>query len=68
MKLFIVNNVLSDYTSGMVVVRAESIEHARDICLKEWECSTSEFQDLENYSEIDLNGGAGIVDAVYGGG
>lgn len=68
MKLFIVNNVLSDYTSGMVVVRAESIEHARDICVKEWEYLTSEFQDLENYSEINLNGEAGIVAAVYGGG
>ena len=67
MKLFIVNNVLSDHTSGMVVVRAESIEHARDICVKEWKYSNSEFQDLENYSEIDLNGGAGIVDVVYGG-
>lgn len=67
MKLFIVNNVLCDYTSGMVVVRAESVEHARQLCIEEFKSSSEEFQDLENYFEVDLNGEAGVVDCVWGG-
>ena len=36
MKLFILNNVLSDYTSGMAVIAAESKEQCREIFIQEF--------------------------------
>ncbi len=68
MKLFIVSDVLTDYTSGMVVVRAASVEQARDICKAQWTHRHGEFGDLDKYTEIAAEGGPGVVDYIYGGG
>lgn len=68
MKIFIVNNVLNDFTSGMVVVRAESLEQAMQICEAEFGSSSeNDFLDYANYSEIGVDGSAGVIDCVYGG-
>ena len=67
MKLFIVSDVLTDYTSGMVVVRAESVEQARDICKAQWTTHV-QFDDLDKYTEITVEGEPGVVDYIYGGG
>jgi hypothetical protein len=34
MNLYIINNILSDWTSGMVVLAAESKDHARELFVK----------------------------------
>ena len=66
MKLFVVNNVLTDYTDGMIIVRAESVEQAIELCLKDFGGSTA-LKNENNYTEIDLDGAPGVVDHVYGG-
>jgi hypothetical protein len=69
MKLFVVNNVLTDYTDGMIVVRAESIEQAIELCLKDFggTAGSTALEDETNYTEIDLDGTPSVVDYVYGG-
>ena len=71
MKLFIINNVLSDYTSGMVVIAAESKEQCRELFIKEFsEYHANEFDQYATFNVIESVGldDAGIVDYVYGGG
>jgi hypothetical protein len=70
MNLYIINNVLSDYTSGMCVIAAESKESAREFFIKEFsEYHADEFDKYAHFTIIeDVNHPAGIVDYVYGGG
>jgi hypothetical protein len=70
MKLFILNNVLSDWTSGMAVIAAESKEQCREFFIKEFsEYHADEFDKYAKFKIIeDVNHPAGIVDYVYGGG
>jgi hypothetical protein len=71
MKLFIINNVLSDYTSGMVVIAAESKEQCRELFIKEFcEYYANEFDEYAEFTVIESVGldEAGIVQYVYGGG
>ena len=70
MKLFIINNVLSDYTSGMVVIAAESKEQCRELFIKEFsEYHAEEFDKYATFNVIESVGldAAGIVNYVYGG-
>jgi hypothetical protein len=70
MNLYIINNVLSDYTSGMVVLAAESKDHARELFNKEFgDYYNDDFDKFGEFTVIEnLNYDAGIIDYVYGGG
>ena len=70
MNLYIINDVLTDYTSGMVVIAAESKDHARELFTKEFsgEYHADEFDRFAKFTVIEnVNHPAGIVDYVYGG-
>jgi hypothetical protein len=79
MKLFIITDVLSDYTSGMVAIKAESLEQAREFFVdgkSGWNQRViEEFDDaIKNgcYTEFDLadtdTKELGVLVEVYGGG
>jgi hypothetical protein len=70
MNLYIINEVLSDYTSGMVVIAAESKEQCRELFIKEFtEYHANEFDNWAKFTVIEgVNHAAGVVDYVYGGG
>lgn len=70
MNLYIINNVLFDYTSGMVVLAAESKEHARELFIQQFdEHHADDFDKFGEFTIIeDVNHDAGIIDYVYGGG
>jgi hypothetical protein len=70
MNLYILNEVLSDYTSGMAVIAAESKAHARELFIAEFgEYHANEFDKYAKFTVIEgVNHSAGIVDYVYGGG
>jgi hypothetical protein len=70
MNLYIINKILYDYTSGMVVIAAESKGHARDLFIEKFVNYGAEDFDHENteFTVIEgVNHPAGIVDYVYGG-
>ena len=69
MNLYIINEILSDYTSGMVVIAAESKENCRELFVKEFEGHANDFDcELTKFTIIEgVNHPAGIVDYVYGG-
>jgi hypothetical protein len=68
--LYIINNILSDWTSGMVVIAAESKEQCREIFVKEFsDFHAEEFDKYAKFTVIEgVNHAAGMVDHVYGGG
>lgn len=69
MNLYIISNILSDWTSGMVVIAAESKEQCREIFMKEFDWYENEFDKYAKFTVIEgVNHPAGIVDYVYGGG
>jgi len=77
MKLFIITDVLSDYTSGMVAIKAESLEQAREFFVKDQMLPDfiAEFDDaIKNgcYTEFDLadtdDKESGVIVEVFGGG
>jgi len=71
MKLFIINNVLADWTSGMVVIAAENKEQCRELFIKEFsEYHADEFDKYARFTVIESVGldEAGVVEYVYGGG
>jgi hypothetical protein len=71
MNLYIINEILVDYTSGMVVIAAESKEQCRELFIEkvvnygaeDFDHECTEFTVIEG-----VNHPAGIVDYVYGGG
>jgi hypothetical protein len=67
--LYIINNVLTDYTSGMVVIAAESKEQCRELFIKEFsDWHAEEFDKYAKFTVIEgVNHAAGMVDYVYGG-
>ena len=70
MNLYIINEILSDYTSGMVVIAAESKEQCRQLFLEKFpgEYYADEFDRFAKFTVIEgVNHPAGIVDYVYGG-
>jgi hypothetical protein len=84
MKLFIVEQVLKDWTSGLVAIKAESLEQARDLFDERFEERDLAVYDGELLAQFDAaikNGDykvlelsvtdqmpAGIVQIVWGGG
>ena len=71
MKLFIINNVLSDYTSGMVVIAAETKDQCRELFIKEFgDYYANEYDQYAMFTVIESVGlnVAGIVSYEYGGG
>jgi len=78
MNLYILNDVLYDYTSGMCVISAESQEQCNQIFMEEFgdcnesdfikECRQKEFDHATIKVIEDVNHPAGVVSYVYGGG
>jgi hypothetical protein len=81
MNLYIINDVLYDYTAGMCVIAAESMPHCETIFMEEfgnhgdsdWEKADNENKQQEfNSAGIkvieNVNHPAGVVSYVYGGG
>ena len=70
MNLYIINEILSDYTSGMVVIAAESKEQCRELFIEkfdEWYAKDYD-SELTEFTVIEgVNHPAGVVDYVYGG-
>ena len=72
MNLYIINDVLFDYTSGMVVIAAESKEQCRELFVEEfghWDYRSKEYDEHATFTVIEgVNHSAGVVSYVYGGG
>ena len=74
MNLYIISEVLYDYTDGMVVIAAASLERARELFAAKFilESSLSEFDAAIKggaYKVLQVVGQSeGIVSYVYGGG
>jgi len=77
MNLYIINEVLYDYTSGMCVIAAESLPQCEQIFMKEFgdstsdyikECKQKEFNSAPIKVIENINYPAGVVSYVYGGG
>ena len=69
MNLYIINEILFDYTSGMVVIAAESKEHARELFIEKFDDAKDYDSELTKFTVIEgVNHPAGIVDYVFGGG
>jgi hypothetical protein len=72
MKLYLINNVLYDYTAGMVAIAAENLEQCRNIFderfgeIDEFDSAIKSgcYQELEVKSDTQ----PGVVTYVYGGG
>ena len=78
MNLYILNDVLYDYTPGMCVIAAESKEDCKQIFMEEFghpddsdylkECHQKEFDDATIKVIESVNHPAGVVAYEYGGG
>ena len=74
MNLYVIHDVLYDYTAGMVVIAASSLERCRELFEEEfgWLCSRmKEYDDAvkNNYYSVYqvVNEEEGVKDYVYGG-
>ena len=69
MNLYILNEVLSDYTSGMAVIAAESKAHARELFIAKFgESNAEDFDEYAEFTVIEgVNHPAGVVKYVFGG-
>lgn len=75
MNLYILNDVLYDYTPGMAVIAAESMEQCKELFVEEF-CSSDFFKaecerdfDTAEVKVIEgVNHVAGVVSYVHGGG
>ena len=70
MNLYIINEILVDYTSGLVVIAAESKEQCRELFIEKFgKYQSDDFDsELTKFTVIEgVNHAAGIVDYVYGG-
>ena len=69
--LYIINEVLSDYTPGMAVIVAPSLERCRELFAEEFDC-LGEYDDAikdGDYKVLEaINTPEGIISYVYGGG
>lgn len=74
--LYIINDVLYDYTAGMCVIAAESLQHCEQLFMEEFGCGSDYFKENAqkdfNTAKIkvieNVQHDAGIVSYVYGGG
>jgi len=70
MNLYVINEILSDYTSGMCVIAAESKDQCREFFIKEfgeWYAKDYDSKHTKFTVIEGVNHPAGIVDYVYGG-
>lgn len=78
MNLYILNDVLHDYTPGMAVIAAESMEQCKELFMAEF-CYSGASDYVKGEYERDfntaivkviegVNHAAGVVSYVYGGG
>jgi hypothetical protein len=69
MNLFIINEILSDYTSGMVVIAAPSKDRCREIFVEKFgDYHINEFDSYAKFTVIEgVNHSEGVVDYVCGG-
>ena len=73
MNLYIITEVLSDYTPGMCVIAAESKEQCRELFINEFgEYYADSFDKYAEFTVIngvnDPELAVGVVDYVHGGG
>ena len=75
MFLCIINEVLWDFTPGMVIIAAENLDQAREIFVRELDRDDSEFNrsvSKGKYRVLQLDENAhrepGLIDHVWGGG
>ena len=73
MNLYIINEVLSDYTYGMAVISAPSLKRCREIFKVEFEFDEISEYDAAirdgDYKVIEgVNQEEGVISYVYGGG
>ena len=69
MNLYIINDVLYDYTPGMCVIAAESLSQCKTLFMKEFGDDRQQEFDNASIKVIEgVNHPAGVVDYVYGGG
>ena len=77
MNLYIINEVLYDYTAGMCVIAAESLPRCEQIFMERFGCSSSayikermqkEFNEAPIKVIENVNHPEGVVSYVYGGG
>lgn len=76
MNLYIINDVLYDYTSGMCVIAAESMGRCEQLFMKEFgggsdyskQCYQKEFNEAAIKVIENVNYPEGVVSYVYGGG
>ena len=70
--LYIIEQVLSDYTSGMVVIAAASLKRCRELFVEEFDWYKDEYDcaiEKGHYKVLQAaNQPEGIVSYVYGGG
>jgi hypothetical protein len=75
MNLYIIEDVLSDYTFGMVVIAAPSLERCRELFIAEFGIFESRVLEYDNAIKNDAykvlsvaNQSEGVVSYVHGGG
>jgi hypothetical protein len=70
MNLYIIAEVLTDWTSGMAVIAAPDKERCREIFLKEFgEYYMKDYDENAEFTVIEgVNHSEGVVQYVYGGG
>lgn len=74
MNLYIIKDVLYDYTPGMVVISAESMPHCEQIFMEEFGTGYYKEERQKEFNEANIkvienvNHPAGVVDYVCGGG
>lgn len=70
MNLYILKEVLYDYTPGMVIIAAESMSQCEQIFIEEFEGERhqEEFNSADIKVIEGVNHPAGIISYVYGGG
>ena len=71
MKLFIINDILSDYTAGMAVIAAENMDQCRELFIEEvGDYYADEFDNCAKFIVIESVEveKAGVISYEYGGG
>jgi hypothetical protein len=74
MNLYILNEVLYDYTDGMCVIAAESLSRCEQIFMKEFANDYNKERIQKEFNEApikvieNINHPEGVVSYVYGGG
>jgi len=77
MNLYIINEVLYDYTEGMCVIAAESLPRCEQLFMKEFASDKSDYGKERMQKEFNeapikvienINHEEGVVSYVYGGG